>query len=557
MKNLKKFFAFSIATAMVAGAVWAGTPGFKSLAWGTKKYWNGVDGYVDAYVEGYTEVWEISDNNYIDYDFNKLSISPTKHEIIVGEPTNVQLYGSGSTPFDSILWTSDNSTIGTVSFEGEQSTNCTVTGNAVGTANISCIITYKGKTLPALSESITVKPDPSKVQSVKITSAAPKLVVGDTYPLEATVLPETANQDITWQTSDSSIVYIKKEDGEVYAVARKAGKATITAISKDDSTKSDKIDIIVEPKTINVTMTPEEAKLYFGGYAGVTATVESDDFTGTVLDLVRHGIIRFKSSNDSVARYGGWINEDNEDKLVFGAYGSGDATIVADVTEYSKEYFKVNSNEFKVTVSTESSKQNATDPNAPTSEEQAKQEQTPESIANYQTWLATYGGGTTAAAGTTAVSGEVGQPGSEVIVDTGAGEPVTMFQSNDATNTLLAAPVGVVPSGTKIETVEAGKDTPAFKAVQNKLSRISRRGTVQKVYGIAGLNPDGSLLTTINGKAAMSMPLPSDVSVPAGKSLKVYLIDDNGQTTKLDTAIDQGRVVFEIPKFGTFAFVVE
>jgi len=568
MKNLKKFFAFSIATAMVAGAVWAGTPGFKSLAVDTKQYWwNGYD-YVDVYDDdkqyNYTEVWKLpgEGNTYIDFNFNNLSLwAPEK--VIVNDTVLVQLELIGSDNIQSsdltASFTSDNTSVAQVvsSDENPHHFNCEVKGIKAGTANISCTVTYKGTTLPTLPNlktSITVIDDPSKVKSVEIKDAKSVLEVGNYIKLTAAVTPSTAPQDVVWESSDENVLdHIG--GGEFHAL--KAGKATITATSKSDSTKSDSIEIEVAANVVDVSIDPKEATLYVGGYANATATLESSiikDFESVSPDM-----ISFKSSDESVAHVSGMSKDNGKLNIEIGAYKSGTASIAIDVTDRYSGYFKVNSDKFKVTVLTESSKQNATDPNAPTSEEQAKQEQTPESIANYQTWLATYGGGDAAAApvGVTAVSGEVGQPGSEAIVNTGAGEPVAMFQSNDATNTLLAAPVGVVPSGTKIETVEAGKDTPAFKAVQNKLSRISRRGTVQKVYGIAGLNSDGSLLTTINGKAAMSMPLPSDVSVPAGKSLKVYLIDDNGQTTKLDTAIDQGRVVFEIPKFGTFAFVVE
>jgi hypothetical protein len=204
--------------------------------------------------------------------------------------------------------------------------------------------------------------------------------------------------------------------------------------------------------------------------------------------------------------------------------------------------------------------QNATpaSTNGPTPHEQAEKEQTPASLANYQNWLATYGGG--ASAGTTVVSGAIGQPGSEVVISgttAAAGQPVAMFQSTDASNTLLAGAVGVIPSGSKITTVEVAKDSPTFAAAQNLISKVSRRGTVEKVVGIGATQSDGVAITTIGGEVAISLPMPTDITVPDGKSLVVYLITDDGETIKLETIIDNGRVVCGTSAFGTFAFVVE
>lgn len=503
MNNMKKFFAFSIATAMVAGAVCAGTPAIQSLAGSAWWYNSKTEKYVQALEK------------------------PTPVDDYVEAPNYTPPESSGEeNPGDN-------------------------TGGGSGNNDPSGDI------------------QTSEVKSITIGGYSSPIIVGHIYNLNVTATYTTGNQEnlglneVTWVSDDPDIIDITSF-GEI--TAHKVGKAKITATYKNTDIKnSAEITVIEDPEN--------HAKLYFKGVdseKGLTIKV------GETIQLVAEGAEKY--SPKSYKYKWGVDSESSESQEDIATVTDGRVTGKAEGQGFV--YLEIMPNESsepspvawalcklevvpadtkETTTEDESSKQNATpiDPKAPTAEAQAKQEQTPESIANYQKWLATYGGGTAAAAGTTTVSGTIGQPGSEAIVNTASGAPVAMFQSNDATNTLLAAPVGVVPSGTKIETVEAGKDSAAFKAAQNRLSSVSRRGTVQKVYGITALNADGSQITSLNGKAAMSLPLPTDVTVPAGRALKVYLIPDNGQPTKLDTLIDQGRVVFEIPKFGTFAFVVE
>lgn len=187
-----------------------------------------------------------------------------------------------------------------------------------------------------------------------------------------------------------------------------------------------------------------------------------------------------------------------------------------------------------------------------TPEKQAQEQWSPADDARYQEWLANWGGGTAAAAGTetTAIVGAIGQPGSEVIVAgaaTPTGQPVAMFQSNDATNTLLAAPVGLVPSGSKLTTTESAAIDAAKAAV--------KKGTVAKVYDIALVGPDGQA-AALAGKVAISIPVPADLTVPAGKTLKAYSIVD-GKATEIECIIDNGRIVFGTNAVGTIALAIE
>lgn len=491
MNNMKKFFAFSIATAMVAGAVCAGTPAFQALADETNTYW--WDKSAGKYVEL---------NNVPDGDgYVKVHYDDKEGYVQVGESV-VPIH-------DPESQNENDYAVKSIVIHGYDNVN--------------------------LGHSYQFSADVSYYSDSKETG-----------------------HDVTWKSLTPAIA---KVDEYGLVTPNRLGLARVEATSLDKS-KSEVFEFYVYPDELRFKNVDPEKVL----------TVEVGDtieFELVAEDAAKYPTDKYKydwevwSDSDKSQEEIATVTENGKiiGKITGKAEGQCEVILrIVPISENSDPLSSVvASASYPLEVVSAATKQNATpvDPTAPTSEAQAKQEQTPESIANYQKWLATYGGGTTAAAGTTTVSGTIGQPGSEAIVNTASGAPVAMFQSNDATNTLLAAPVGVVPSGTKIETVEAGKDSATFKAAQNRLSRVSRRGTVQKVYGITALNADGSQITTLNGKAAMSMPLPTDVTVPTGKALKVYLIPDNGQPTKLDTLIDQGRVVFEIPKFGTFAFVVE
>ena len=106
------------------------------------------------------------------------------------------------------------------------------------------------------------------VTGVTITSAnnVRSIKEGETLQLTATVLPEGANQGVTW-TSSSETNATVSNTGLVTAV--KAGNVTITATSTADTTKSATFSLVIEkgedplPTAITVTAFGEE-------YAGMS-----------------------------------------------------------------------------------------------------------------------------------------------------------------------------------------------------------------------------------------------------------------------------------------------
>ena len=76
--------------------------------------------------------------------------------------------------------------------------------------------------------------DPS-VSRVKLNVSSKEMTIGDTFTLQAQVLPEIAtNKEVTYETSDATVAEVS-EKGVV--TAKKAGTATIKVISKEDYSK--------------------------------------------------------------------------------------------------------------------------------------------------------------------------------------------------------------------------------------------------------------------------------------------------------------------------------
>ncbi len=506
MNNLKKFFAFSIATAMVAGAVWGITPALKLSAYNEQSKFN-WDAEKEAYVE--------ADNGEYSYTEVKESGKP----IVEKSEGNSGDSGSGNT------------------------------GGGSGDS---------GKTP---GEGGTSGNTPSAVDSVKIYGSK-YVYLPNHYPFSVYISysdDRENDNNVTWTCENTEIATVDKESGLVTPI--KVGKATITATSKLDSSKSDSFEFTVVPEPEELSFKDVDPE------KGLTIKV------GDTIELVAKGTEKYSpesyryhwdvySGSDESQKEIATVTKDG--KITGKAEGQGEVIFeIVQFAEYSEpltvayascKLEVVSADTKETTTEVASSTPTNADPRGITSHDDVVV--TPAVVANYQKWLSTFGGGT--AEGTQAVSGTAGQPGSEVVVaDPKTGQSLHMFQSTDNSNTLLAAPESIVPSGTKITTLEAAADTPAFKAVQNKIARVSRRGSVQKVYGIAATATDGTLITTLNGKAAMSVPIPADINVPAGRTLVVYFIPNEGETIKLETVIDQGRVVFGTPGFGTFAFVVE
>ncbi|MFA5489618.1 MAG: phage tail tube protein [Candidimonas sp.] len=83
----------------------------------------------------------------------------------------------------------------------------------------------------------TPNPD-AVITGVSVVPATLSLDVGDTYDIEAVVLPTNAPQGVTWTSNEPTEVSVNAYTGVVTALTATATTATITATSTSDNTKS-------------------------------------------------------------------------------------------------------------------------------------------------------------------------------------------------------------------------------------------------------------------------------------------------------------------------------
>lgn len=99
--------------------------------------------------------------------------------------------------------------------------------------------------MPMCAFATETTPTPVAVTSVELNKATTSMKVGETEKMTAEVKPSGAtNKDVTWKTSDSSVVAITPNGAECELKGLKAGKATITVTTADGG-KTDTCEVTV------------------------------------------------------------------------------------------------------------------------------------------------------------------------------------------------------------------------------------------------------------------------------------------------------------------------
>ncbi len=144
-------------------------------------------------------------------------------------------------------------------------------------------------------------PTTDAVTGITLDQTEATFAVGKKLQLTATILPSnTTNKNVTWTTSDATVATVSS-DGMVSGVA--AGRATITATSVRDSTKSATCTITVSQisstqsgENIDVTgivLSKNQLTLAVSGKKTLTATVSPSSATDST--------VNWKSSDTSIA----------------------------------------------------------------------------------------------------------------------------------------------------------------------------------------------------------------------------------------------------------------
>lgn len=176
------------------------------------------------------------------------ALNSTEQTICIGKTFDFNLLNEAKNV--TVKWSSSNTKVATV-----DAASGLVLGVARGNTNIHCVVTTADKTTYRLMAKVTVIKPAVKVE---ITNKITNLKVGKTYNLDAIMIPKSANDSVTWSTSDKTIA--NPASNGVFK-ALKAGKVTITATTISGRKDSVTIQILavgeeyVEP-TPNVTPTP-------------------------------------------------------------------------------------------------------------------------------------------------------------------------------------------------------------------------------------------------------------------------------------------------------------
>ena len=189
---------------------------------------------------------------------------------------------------------------------------------------------YEGKYIPKNTAYLTVpagSPDEFKlmtqaeydkvpkttlVSSITLDKTSAELAKGETLQLNASLLPEDAeNKELVWSTSDKSVATVSAT-GKVTAVG--TGSATITATTADGSNLSATCSVTVYSTVAeSITLSKTTAEIKVGGTLQLTATV--------LPTTAKNRTVTWSSSNTAIAKV-------NSNGLVT-AVKAGKATITA------------------------------------------------------------------------------------------------------------------------------------------------------------------------------------------------------------------------------------
>lgn len=244
-----------------------------------------------------------------------ITLNATSQKLLTGKTVTLTATVTPSDTTDTVVWTSSNESVATVSADG------IVTGVKAGTA----VITATAGNVKAECTVTVSKPAPAvtKVTKVTVTASARNIAAGKKIQLKAAVAPSKAtNKAVTWKSSNTKVATVSSKG--IVTFNKKAGgkKVTITATAKDGSKKSGKVTLTCMKGSV------KSIKLY--GIktlkAGKTAKVKAKV---TTMNGKANKTLTWTSSNTKIAT----VNKTGKVKAVKGKKGT--VTITARATDGS------------------------------------------------------------------------------------------------------------------------------------------------------------------------------------------------------------------------------
>ena len=238
-----------------------------------------------------------------------VKLDKTSLEIVEGgsEKLNATVLPEDATD-KLVSWSSDNEKVATVDQEGY------VTAVAAGTAKIT-VTTHDGNKTTVCD--VTVR-QAVRVTGVELDKSKIEVLIGNTEKLNATVLPDNADdKSVTWKSSDEKVATVDSE-GTVTGVG--VGSATITVTTVDEA-KTAECAVTVNPVVVTgVTLDKTEITVEEGKVMKLVATVLPDNATDKT--------VAWSTSNPDVATV-------DHNGIVKGV-AAGNATITVTTTDGSK-----------------------------------------------------------------------------------------------------------------------------------------------------------------------------------------------------------------------------
>ncbi len=178
-----------------------------------------------------------------------------------------------------VEWSSTNTAAATVDQNG------VVTAVGPGNATIIAKTVDGGLTATCKVSVVTL------AQEITFDCTELEIYNGESYTLQATVLPEdTSNKSLSWASSNTAVATVD-ENGTITPV--KAGTTTITATSMDGTGIKCSCQVTVLQRSESITLDAESAFLYIGDKKQLTATILPADASNQK--------VVWSSSDDTIA----------------------------------------------------------------------------------------------------------------------------------------------------------------------------------------------------------------------------------------------------------------
>lgn len=191
----------------------------------------------------------------------------------------------------------------------EISSNGTIKAINAGTTQL-IIQSYKNTVLKTINVIVKEIPEEIKVNKEKV-----EIYAGETYQIEATVLPEAVeNKNIKYSSSNNNVVTVNSK-GKITGI--KKGTAKITMTTEETPEVSKEISITVKEKPLEISIERSEIELYINDTYQLNVTV--------LPETLENKKLKYTTSNKKVATV------DKKGKIKAVAEGRAEITITTDL----------------------------------------------------------------------------------------------------------------------------------------------------------------------------------------------------------------------------------